>query len=163
MIKIEEAKHWNFAYRYARNRLESLVWGFDFDKESDGHNYVGLQEPQEFIEIIDGLLNGIEDLYQGDIATLKKIRQRFEIKIAPIYELGHQPAHQLWSEASTKEIQTYMNTSTPDMKRKAKESVGSKLSMSEQSWFIEGFCRQWQHEYTEHVRNNIEGKEQNND
>ena len=95
-------------------------------------------------------------LYQGDVTRLIKFRERLSTKLVVAFDTGKQVAHQLWSEASEDMITEFMEYGADKFKNTAKSLADSGWSLAEQSWFIEAFCIQWQQEWTENVRPNMD-------
>lgn len=132
--------HWRFALEQAYARLEQLVWGFDFTEEVGKHiAYVGVQEPDSLIGIIDGLLSDWPHMFGGNIAGLEQMRTAIQETIAPAYRAGQEAARQ-WAATDLREKYEKVANSDPII-AEARKRVPGAFGPSAASWFVEGFCR----------------------
>lgn len=156
--KSQLQRHWQFALGTTLGRLETLVWGFDSDIESNGHAFSGVPAPEELITIIDGFSGETDIMFQGTITQLNKMRQYLIEVLAPAYQDGLNSAQLRWHQASTEERAALAEFDFPDFRNDAKKQIPQDAKPSQANWFVEGYCRQWRVEWMEYYRQLFEAE-----
>jgi hypothetical protein len=143
--------HWHFALDSTIRRLEDLAWNFDADIEAKGYGYACVLEPNELIAVIDSFLAEPGLFQEGDLVNFRGLRQQFEQCLAPMFRAGQASALQYWTSASPEQQTQLAEYKFADFRRKAKACMPDNVSRAEQSWFVEGFCRSWQDQWTQYM------------
>jgi hypothetical protein len=124
------------------------VWGFDFTEEAGPFAYVGVQEPDELVAIIDGFLSEPEHLFGGIIAQLEELQTVIRETIAPAYHAGQEAAVEYCAEVGLNEPGSAEKLGDQDrVIAEAWKRVPHEFGPSAASWFVEGFCRMFGYEW----------------
>jgi hypothetical protein len=129
--------------------LEDLVWRFDFDTLTREKDYADVYNPEELIIIIDGLLLDEGKLLGGVVTSLVEMKHYLKNTVTVIFSDGEQASRQRWKSASEEKKFEYQELEPKEFQKIANSLVPKELRPNEQSWFVEGFCRQWQKEWLE--------------
>lgn len=144
--------HWEFALASVLAKMEQLVWRFDITAEFVGKAYADVPEPEKLRDIIIGFLSERDWLMEGDISRLEKAEQYLLKHITPVYRLGQEKARQFWQHANSAQHATLVHFTPSDVVAEARSLMPDTISATEQSWFVEGFCRTWwKEEYIAYV------------
>ena len=143
--------HWHFALDSTIRRLEDLVWHFDADIEAKGYGYACVLEPDELISVIDSFMAEPALFQEGDLVNLRGLRQQLDQYLAPMFKAGQASALQCWTNATPDQHDQLAEYKFADFRREAKVHMPANASRSEQNWFIEGFCRSWQDQWTQYM------------
>jgi hypothetical protein len=138
---------WHFMVGSTWASLEDLVWCFSFDDRVGKAAYTNVRTPQEIIAIVDGLKNTVIGHYH-----LKRLRDYVQTTLSGIYAEGEDSARQRWEQASSDEKAKLEAVSPEDVQKIARELAPKDRTSSEQSWFIEAFCRRWGDEWLEYLK-----------
>lgn len=144
--------HWNFALAVAIFRLEELVWSFDVMKETGDMGYSSVPAPEDLLRIANSFLNEPQYLHNNDQVRLRHIADYLNEHLLKVYLLGQERAHSYWTGVDTNERNSLLAFSVSEVRSEAINELPEDLSLSEQNWFIEGFCRSWwQVEYIAYI------------
>lgn len=133
------------------SRLVDLIWEFDFVRAAKGHHYSGVPTPHNLSMIIDQLLeDDTLSFEQGDVNRLKKMQEYINETLDTIFKEGIAKAELLWSVASHEEKDNFATYPAETFHELAR-TFATFEHISEMSWYLEGFSRQWREEWSKYI------------
>ena len=150
--------YWNFAITTAIEQLEQLVFHFDIEAEAGSTmRYVGVS-PAWLVNIVESLIAEREKLDTPKIERLTAMSLAVKETIIPKYQAGKTAAESYWQQLDGDSRNRAMDYEFPVFRKLAKAYIPENSTLSESSWFVEGFSVALAEQWTDFMGEIAKGK-----